>query len=448
VRLFTTGRQSSQPSSSSSSRFVSAAIALAAALLLAPGQALAAEGFRHWWLPEDHSLHGGAIDALFTWTFWITAITFVLVQVTLIVFLIKYRNRPDRKKAIFTHGNTRLEMAWTLAPAVILAGLAVANKGVWDRLRFNPDAQRPDVTNVLVIGQQFKWNVIYPGPDGKLGRYLIYPRPTDTRWPDGKVRGGVPGPASLAYAQAVQAINSYIDQENPLGKDFSDEAGKDDSWQGALAREMVIPVNRPVQVHLGSKDVIHSFFLPNHRVKLDAVPGIRGKIAFTATKTSAEKANETIRKYTLDELEQALKRPETRELSLRIDENSPGAPEAKNQDKTGWRYVDPADKKKVKSSIIRNAAGFPADAELQKALFEKLKTAGITEVQAYVPGYWDIVCEELCGQGHYTMQGRLVVVDGAEYDKLKLDRIPPTAAPTTAPAAAAAAAPTTQTASR
>ena len=80
---------------------------------------------------------------------------------------------------------------------------------------------------------------------------------------------------------------------------------------------------------------------------------------------------------------------------------------------------------------------------------DKLKTAGITEVNAYVPGYWDIVCEELCGQGHYTMQGRLVVVDGAEYDKLKLDRTPPNVTPATAPTTApAAAAPTTQTASR
>jgi cytochrome c oxidase subunit II len=427
-----------------SRRIVTAAFAMAAALLLAPGRALAKEGFRHWWLPEDYSVHGGSIDALFTWTFWITTIAFVLVQATLVVFLIKYRHRPDRRKATFTHGNTRLEMAWTLAPSVILAGLAVANKGIWDRLRFNPDAQRDDVTNILVIGQQFKWNVIYPGPDGKLGRYLLYPKVTDAKWPDGKARAGAAGPASLPYEKAVQAINSYIDQENPLGKDLSDPDGKDDDWQGALAREMKIPVDRPVQVHLGSKDVIHSFFLPNHRVKLDAVPGIRGKIAFTATKTSAAKALETTKTYKLEDLDKALQRPETKELSVLINENSPGAPETKNQDRTGWRYVDPTDKKKVKSSIIRNAAGFPAAAELRNGIIEKLKAAGITEVQAYVPGYWDIVCEELCGQGHYTMQGRLVVLDGAEYDKLKLDRTPPNVTPAAAPTTA----PTTQTASR
>ena len=90
-------------------------------------------------------------------------------------------------------------MAWTLAPAVILAGLAVANKGVWDRLRFNPDENHPDKATILVIGQQFKWNVIYPGPDGKLGRYLIFPKPTDTKWPGGIKFANVAGPAALKY---------------------------------------------------------------------------------------------------------------------------------------------------------------------------------------------------------------------------------------------------------
>jgi len=427
----------------SSARTAAIASLAAALLLAAPRVASAKEGFKHWWLPEDYSVHGHAIDSLFTWTFWITMVAWILVQITLIVFLIKYRSRPDRKKAIFTHGNTRLEMAWTLAPAVILAGLAVANKGVWDRLRFNPDLSKDTVTNILVVGQQFKWSIVYPGPDGKLGRYLIYPRPTDTKWPDGKTHQQVPGPASLPYAQSVQAINMYIDQENKLGKDYLDPDGKDDVFESALGREMVIPVNRPVQVHLGSKDVIHDFFLPNFRVKLDAVPGIRGKISFTATKTSAAKESETIKKYTLEELATALTKPETKELSIRIDENAPG--DAKEKDRTGWRYFDAKSTKKPKPSIIRNGASFPGDPAARQAILDKLKDAGITDITAYVPGYWDIVCEELCGEGHYTMQGRLVVLDGAEYDKLKLDRTPPSvaaaaasAAPTTAPAATTA----------
>src|SRR5688572_15223392 len=71
-------------------------------------------GYWDWWLPPDRSTHGHGIDSLFNVTFWITMVTFVAVEIVLVVFLIKYRYRPDKKKAIFTHGNTRLEMAWTL----------------------------------------------------------------------------------------------------------------------------------------------------------------------------------------------------------------------------------------------------------------------------------------------------------------------------------------------
>src|SRR6476659_4028989 len=164
-------------------------------------------GWGDWWLPPEHSTHGAAIDSLFNWIFWITMVAFILVEAVLVVFLIKYRSRPEKRKAHFTHGNTRLEMAWTLAPAVILAVLALASKKVWDNYRYSPKGDDPGRTTVLVVGEQFKWNVIYPGPDGKLGAYLKYPRPTDARWPGGVNYQGTKGPADLQYDKAIQAIN-------------------------------------------------------------------------------------------------------------------------------------------------------------------------------------------------------------------------------------------------
>jgi cytochrome c oxidase subunit 2 len=381
----------------------------AAAFVFSAGGASAAdlrEGWGTWWLPPDRSVHGSGIDALFNWTFWITMVTFVGVEICLIVFLIKYRYRKDKPKAHFTHGNTRLEMAWTLAPAVILAGLAVANKGVWDRLRFNPDANDPDKATILVVGEQFKWNVVYPGPDGKLGRYLIYPKPTDTRWPGGITFAGVKGPAQLKHADAVAAINRYIDQENRLGKDMDDPAGKDDDWSKTPGREINIPVDRPVEVQLSSRDVIHSFFLPNHRVKLDAVPGMRGRIVFTATMTSKQREELSRKKYTIEELERAFAGAVAPDLTVVINKDSPGA--VKDPKKEAWLYVEDPKATKPKT-IIRS------DQPLTQVRVAALKKAGITEVFAYEPGYWDIVCEELCGQGHYTMQGRLFVLDSEEY---------------------------------
>jgi heme/copper-type cytochrome/quinol oxidase subunit 2 len=300
-------------------------------------------------------------------------------------------------------------MTWTLAPALILAGLAIANKGVWDRLRFNPEGSNPDRAVVLVIGQQFKWNVIYPGKDNKLGRYLIFPKPTDVKWPGGIKYAGVAGPAQLKYDDAVKAINSYIDQQNPLGKDMDDPDGKDDDWKGALARELVIPANRPVEVQLGSKDVIHSFFLPNHRVKLDAVPGMRGKIVFTANMTTSEREKLSQRPYKIDELEKLYNQTPPPEFNVVITKDSPGA--VKDPKSDNYMYVE--DPKAAKPrTILRTTPGFNI---ITKDRVAKLKAAGVTEVIAYEPGYWELICEELCGQGHATMVGKVVVLESEEY---------------------------------
>lgn len=408
------------------SRFATTLSTGVCGLLLAADAAWAEvlPGWGRWWLPPDRSVHGQAIDSLFLWIFWITMVTFIGVETLLIVFLVKYRRRPDRKKAYFTHGNKRLEIAWTIIPAVILAGLALGSKRAWDNFRYSPASQDPNRATILVIGQQFKWNIIYPGPDGKLGRYLLFPKPTDARWPVGKngeqiMFQGVPGPASLPYDQAVAAINAYIDSVNPLGKDFADPDGKDDDYEKALGRELLIPVNRTVEVQLSSKDVIHDFFLPNFRVKLDAVPGMRGRLFFTATMTSAQRRQASARTVRLDELASLLNGPGGKDLVILIDESSPGTSENKNRDRTGWRYVDPSDPRKA--SIIRDGMGF-GDAARQKLIIEKLRAVGLNEVRVAESGAWELVCEELCGQGHNTMTAPLYVLSQEEYDARRLDK--------------------------
>lgn len=388
-------------------------------------------GWGSWWLPPDRSAHGYQIDALFTAIFWITTVTFVGVNILLVYFLIKYRHRPDRKKGIFSHGNTRLEMAWTLAPAVILALLALFSKRVWDNYRYSPTANDPNGAKVLVIGERFKWNIIYPGPDGEFGRYLMYPVPYDAKWPDGSNFQNVPGPASLPYKSALAAIKAYnLQGPNHLGKDLNDPLGKDDIWQSAQGREMLIPVNRPIEVQLGSKDVLHDFFLPNFRVKLDNVPGMRGRIFFTATMTSSQFEDEKRQTVSLSQLAEIFKTPQAEDLIIRINEAAAGTEQNKNKDRTGWRYINPSDSKKA--SIIRDGQGFPK--ERRDDILKKLKDAGIEQVTV-VPGPWEIVCEELCGEGHGTMRGQLRVLSGEDYDALKLDR-PAGGEPTTRPSIA------------
>lgn len=174
------------------------------------------------WLPENVSTYGADIDSLFHLIFWITSIVFVLVQVTLVVFLVRYRHRPGRR-AVYTHGNNTLEIAWTIAPSIILIVLALLSRSTWNEIR----GHMPPVDyQVQVTAKQFNWDFLYPGPDGKFGT------------------------------------------EDDL----------------TLENELNVPVGKVVGLTLKSRDVIHSFFVPVLRFKQDMLPGREIPGWFQATK--------------------------------------------------------------------------------------------------------------------------------------------------------------------
>jgi cytochrome c oxidase subunit 2 len=142
-------------------------------------------------------------------------------------------------------------------PTVILALIAAFSQTSWSAIKYTrsmPKAGDPDVIEMEVVGQQFAWNFHYPGKDGKLGRCLV-----TLRKPKGT-------------------------PDEVIGLDRTDEAAKDDY----VLTQMVIPVHRNINVRLTSIDVIHSFFLPNFRIKQDAVPGMNSKVWLQAEKTSGE----------------------------------------------------------------------------------------------------------------------------------------------------------------
>jgi cytochrome c oxidase subunit 2 len=165
----------------------------------------------NWWLPENVSTYGQEIDWLFHLIYYITGITFVLVTVALLSFIVIYRDRPGRQ-ARYTHGSTPLEIAWTVVPALILVVLTFLSVPAWSRIKMS---MPPTDFVVQVRAKQFNFEVTYPGPDGRFGTA------------DDKI---------------------FLD-------------------------EMHVPVGRPVRVNLQSQDVIHSFFVPNFRFKQDIVPG-------------------------------------------------------------------------------------------------------------------------------------------------------------------------------
>jgi cytochrome c oxidase subunit 2 len=165
----------------------------------------------NWWLPENVATYGQDIDWLFHLIYAITGITFILVAVAFLAFIVMYRDRPGRR-ARYTHGNTPLEIVWTVVPTLILVVLTLLSVPAWSKIKMQLP---PSDLVIQVVGKQFNWEVTYPGPDGQFG------------------------------------------------------TGDDKTFLD----EMHVPINKPVHIRLRGREVIHSLFVPAFRFKQDAVPG-------------------------------------------------------------------------------------------------------------------------------------------------------------------------------
>src|SRR4051812_41781510 len=118
------------------------------------------------WLPEDVSTFGGEIDRLFYAIYYITGTSLILVTALMIIFLIVYRQREGRR-ATYTHGNTVLEITWTVIPAIVFIGLSFASVSTWGKIKGGHPP--PAEVELQVTAKQFNWEIVYPGPDGKFG---------------------------------------------------------------------------------------------------------------------------------------------------------------------------------------------------------------------------------------------------------------------------------------
>ncbi|HYM92131.1 MAG TPA: cytochrome-c oxidase [bacterium] len=217
--------------------------------IVAGGIAFGIAATRVWWLLPLASAQGALVDRIFYTILAVTATAFVVMHVWLALSLMRSRRRGE-VGAIAAPGPFR--PAWMAGPALVVGGgvlllcvlevvLLTLSEADWAKIySATPDAAAP----VEIVGRQFFWYVRYPGPDGRLGR-------TNPRW---------------------------VSPDNPLGIDPRDPAGKDNI---VVVNELHLVVDRPVRVTVGSLDVIHSFFLPNFRVKQDAVPGHPVEIWFT-----------------------------------------------------------------------------------------------------------------------------------------------------------------------
>ena len=221
--------------------FAALAIWLVAAALLAPV-------LLGWWAPPRAiSDLARLLDDQLALTVIVTGIIFVVSQAALGYAVLRFGRRRSEPARYFEH-NDRWEALWTSAAAVLFLGLTLMGYSAWAEVRF--DAARADrdagALEIEVVAQQFIWNFRYAGRDGRFG-------PTEPRLIDDSVG-------------------------NAVGLDRSHADGADD----ILSPRLVVPIDREVTLLLKSKDVLHNFFVPELRIKLDTVPGLVGRLPFKA----------------------------------------------------------------------------------------------------------------------------------------------------------------------
>jgi cytochrome c oxidase subunit 2 len=187
-----------------------------------------------WWFPASISEHGPAYDQQFLLTIIVVGVAFVAAQVALGYAVWRFADTGQGTRAVYSHGNNRMEILWTAITAAIFITVALLGQRVWWNLHM---VEAPaSAAQVKVMAQQFQWNFHYPGPDGVFGR---------TR------------PEKISD----ESIN-YIGLDT-------------------VTQTLVTRANAPVQLTLAARDVTHSFWVPQLRFKQDAVPGLDVKVHFT-----------------------------------------------------------------------------------------------------------------------------------------------------------------------
>lgn len=203
-------------------------------------------------LPAAASEHGVAIDTLFKFNWYILFTAFFITHVLLIFFSAKYYFKKEHKPVFFVH-STKLELIWTIIPAVVLATIIVYGISKWNQI---VAPVQDDVLVIELYAKQFDWTARYAGDDNTLGKSTF----------------------------------RNVDANNVLGIDYSDPQSNDDIL---VRNEFHLPVGKEVVFKFHSRDVIHSAYMPHFRAQMNCVPGMTTQFHFKPIKTTEEMRIET-----------------------------------------------------------------------------------------------------------------------------------------------------------
>jgi cytochrome c oxidase subunit 2 len=195
-----------------------------------------------WWTPI--ASNWSYIDDTLLITFAITGLVFVAVGSFMAYCVFRFRHKPGNQAA-YEPENRRLEIWLAVVTSVGVAAMLAPGLVVWNQFITVP----ADAHQIEVVAQQWQWSFRMPGADGRLGK-------SDTR---------------------------EVSPENPLGLNKNDTAGLDDVI--VEGGELHLPIGKPVKVLLRSIDVLHDFYVPEFRAKMDMIPGMVTYFWFTPTRT-------------------------------------------------------------------------------------------------------------------------------------------------------------------
>jgi len=198
-------------------------------------------------LPESASIEGENDDILFNISFWLIGIAQFIVQFLIFYFSWKYRGKKEQKAKFFADSH-KLELIWTVAPAVVLVVLIGYGLWQWNNIMYVEDGEDPMI--IEVYAKQFGWEARYAGSDNTLG---------------------------LGNVNFIKGVNT-------MGVDMSDDASLDDKQ----VAEMHLPVGKKVLFKFRSQDVLHSAYMPHFRAQMNCVPGMVTQFAFTPKYTTEE----------------------------------------------------------------------------------------------------------------------------------------------------------------
>lgn len=295
---------------------------------------------KHLLLWDAASEHGAALDSMFMWTFGFTFFVFVVTEVLLFWFMFKYYYREDRKAAYFFHNN-KLEIIWTIVPAIVLTFLVLRGFNVWTKITQTPNE---DAQEIEVFAYQFGWKARYAGEDQKLGENsytlisgtnplglavedeavkLKTTLTTEVEELEAKLASA--NDSSASWRAALNQMESaglnkiYVAEYKTLKTKVLDaESGSyvrlikkeikrketnmkridafrskpeifnKESHDDRVTTEIVLVKNKPYMFRFRARDVIHSAYMPEFRAQMNCVPGMSTVFPFTPIKTTAE----------------------------------------------------------------------------------------------------------------------------------------------------------------